>query len=240
MIAKREKVVKQLEANLVYLQKAVASTVATEVLSRIEVLREQLTDVCELWNKASDLTDKIAATDPMVLDEVTKVQETLDLRLDVLYPELKRKITRLMTDSRAMREQTEMELSRTPPRVAASSPVGGSCHGGGSRVKLEKMPLPIFNGQIEEYAEFRKDWQDVIAKELDEAAQLRRIRTQIPVRDKKDIVGMSTMEQVWKYLNENYGKVGRIVAVTIKKLHKFKLSGKAKTDVDKFLELYTA
>jgi len=80
-----------------------------------------------------------------------------------------------------MREQTEMELSRTPPRVAASSPVGGSCYGGGSRVKLEKMLLPIFNGQIEEYAELRKDWQDVIAKELDEAAQLRRIRTQIPV-----------------------------------------------------------
>ena len=109
-----------------------------------------------------------------------------------------------------MREQTEMELPRTPPKVAASSPVGGSCHGRGSRVKLEKMLLPIFNGQIEEYAEFRKDWQDVIAKELDEAAQLRRIRTQIPVRDKKDIVGMSTMEQVWKYLVKNYGKVGRI------------------------------
>ena len=139
LIAKREKVVKQLEANLVYLQKAVASTVATEVLSRIEVLREQLTDVRELWNKASDLTDEIAAADPMVLDEVTKVQETLDLRLDMLYPELKRKITSLMTDSRAMREQAEMDLSRTPPRVTASSPVGGSCHGGGLRIKLEKM-----------------------------------------------------------------------------------------------------
>ena len=53
----------------------------------------------ELWNKTSDLTDKIAAADPMVLDEVTKVQQTLDLRLYVLYPELKRKIARLMTDS---------------------------------------------------------------------------------------------------------------------------------------------
>ena len=67
----------------------------------------------------------------------------------------------------------------------------------------------------------------MIAKELDEAAQLRRIRTQIPVRDKKDIVGMSTMEQVWKYLDENYGKVERIVAIIIKKLHEF--SGKAKS-----------
>ena len=65
----------------------------------------------------------------------------------------------------------------------------------------------------------------MIAKELDKAAQLRRINTQIPAQDKKDVIGMSTMEQVWKYLNENYGKVGRIVAVTIKKLHKFKLSG---------------
>jgi len=51
---------------------------------------------------------------------------------------------------------------------------------------------------------------------------------------------MSTMEKVWKYLDENYGKVGRIVAITIKKLHEFKLSGKVKTDADKFLELYTA
>merc|ERR1712237_117422 len=80
----------------------------------------------------------------------------------------------------------------------------------------------------------------MIAKELDEAAQLRRIRTQIPVRDKKDVIGMSTMEQVWKYLNENYGKVDRIVAVIIQKLHEFKFSGKAKNDPDKFLELYTA
>jgi len=55
--------------------------------------------VNEIWNKTSDLPDEIAAADPMVLDEVTKVQETLDLRLDVLYPELKGKITRLMTDS---------------------------------------------------------------------------------------------------------------------------------------------
>ena len=57
----------------------------------------------ELWNKAADLTDEVVAVDPMVLDEVTKVQETLYLRLDELYPELKKKITRLMTDSRAMR-----------------------------------------------------------------------------------------------------------------------------------------
>ena len=77
----------------------------------------------------------------------------------------------------------------------------------------------------------------MIAKELDEAAQLRRIRTQIPVRDKKDVVGMSTMEQVWKYLDENYGKVDRIVAVIVQKLHVFKFSGKAKNDPDKFLEL---
>ena len=136
----------------------------------------------ELWNKASDLTDEIMMVHPMVLDEVTKVQKTLDLRLDEVYPELRNKITNLMSDSRAMREQAEIEYSRTPPRSAASSPVrGGSCHGGGSKIKLEKMPLPIFNGRIEEYAEFCKDWQDVIAKELDEAAQLKRIRTQIPV-----------------------------------------------------------
>ena len=102
------------------------------------------------------------------------------------------------------------------------------------------MQLPTFNGRIEEYAEFRKDWQEVIAKELDEAAQLRRIRTQIPAWDKKDVVGMARMEQVWKYLDENYGKVERIVAVTIQKLHEFWFSGKAKNDPDKFLELYMA
>ena len=123
MIAKREKVVKQLEANLVYLQKAMASTVATEVLSRIEELRGQLTDVRELWNKASDLTDEIMTVNPMALDEVTKVQKTLDLRLDEVYPELRNKITNLMSDSRAMREQAEIGHSRIPPRVAASSPV---------------------------------------------------------------------------------------------------------------------
>ena len=86
-----------------------------------------------------------------------------------------------MTDSQAMREQAEIVHSRTLRRNTASSLVRGDCHGGGSRIKLEKMQLPTFNGRIEEYAEFRKDWQDVIAKELDEATQLRRIRTQIPV-----------------------------------------------------------
>ena len=47
------------------------------------------------------------------------------------------------------------------------------------------------------------------------------------------------MDEVWKFLDQVYGKTDKIVASRIEKLHNFKVSPKARTDPDKFLELYS-
>ena len=47
------------------------------------------------------------------------------------------------------------------------------------------------------------------------------------------------MTEVWEFLDQEYGKTDKIVASRIEKLHNFKVSSKAKTDPDKFLELYS-
>ena len=68
-------------------------------------------------------------------------------------------------------------MSVTPERSVS---ISSSSRSSGSVLRLEKIKIPHFNGKIEEYAQFKEDWQDVVEPELEESAQLRQIRLQVP------------------------------------------------------------
>ena len=66
----------------------------------------------------------------------------------------------------------------------------------------------------------------------------RAIRECVPVDIKPDIERMLTMEEIWKFLDDEYGKPSELSAERVDYLHSYQFSKTATTEAAKFKELY--
>ena len=72
-----------------------------------------------------------------------------------------------------------------------------------------------------------------------EPAQERRlIRDCVPKEVKPDIVRMATMEEIWQFLDDEYGKDSELTSECVSYLHDFQYSKSATTEASKFKELH--
>ena len=95
--------------------------------------------------------------------------------------------------------------------------------GSGSSMRLERMKLPVFSGNIRDYPRFRSDFERHILPELesDEKAAyvLKSCLAGPPFSDVCNVDG--DIKEMWKRLNEKYGqpsKLADIVVLDIKNL----------------------
>ena len=66
----------------------------------------------------------------------------------------------------------------------------------------------------------------------------RAIRECVPSDIKPDIVRLRTMEEIWKFLDDEYGKDSELTSEHVDYLHNFQYSKSATTEAAKFKELH--
>ena len=70
------------------------------------------------------------------------------------------------------------------------------------------------------------------------AEERRAIREQVPKEVKPDIIRLKTMEEIWEFLDSEYGKDSELSSERVAYLHNFKCSKDATTEGAKFKELH--
>ena len=82
--------------------------------------------------------------------------------------------------------------------TAASIPARWTHRGG----HVEKVKLPEFNGDIEDYSEFKSQFQQLCAGErYSPVIKLAQLRTKLPKDGVKAIIGQTVPERAWERLD---------------------------------------
>ena len=73
---------------------------------------------------------------------------------------------------------------------------------------------------------------------FDAAQEIRLIRKCVPEAVKHVVTRMSSMAEVWEFLDEEFGKHSELTSERVDYLHAFKYSKDAVSEAAKFMELY--
>ena len=91
---------------------------------------------------------------------------------------------------------------------------------------------------MRDYPTFKSDWAKAVTGYFEPSEEQRAIRECVPVDIKPDIERMLTMEEIWKFLDDEYGKPSELSAERVDYLHSYQFSKTATTKAAKFKELY--
>ena len=127
------------------------------------------------------------------------------------------------------------EGAHSVPAPSNSAPASCSHRGG----YVEKVKLPTYSGNIEDYAEFKSQFQQLCKGEgYSSVIELAQLRPKLPREAAAAIVGITSPEKVWERLDELYGNREMSVITALKRLRNFKSS---KTPAhEQVIELVTA
>merc|ERR1712082_420313 len=74
------------------------------------------------------------------------------------------------------------------------------------QVFLEKTKPPKFNGDVLEFAEFKRKWMAQVNKaNLPEESELDKLRDNIPKEAKDQLYAVEKLDEAWKILSQRYG-----------------------------------
>ena len=69
--------------------------------------------------------------------------------------------------------------------------------------RFERRPLPTFkSGELRDYPVFKSDWSEVVVGYFKPSEERRAIRDCVPEEIKPDIERVQTMEEIWKFLDQ--------------------------------------
>ena len=91
---------------------------------------------------------------------------------------------------------------------------------------------------MKDYPSFREDWLALVTPELEDHEHRIQICNKVPEQDWRNLSNMSSMEEIWAYLDNKYCKKDVLTADRITDLHIFWASKAAQTDSAKFAEYY--
>ena len=103
---------------------------------------------------------------------------------------------------------------------------------------FQRKPFPKLDGKRRNFPGFRQERTTCIAPHFSEKFQLREICLCVPKEIEADLKNLRSMEEVWNFLVEEYGQPMDLCNDAVLSLTKFKFSGAAKTESQKFVELY--
>ena len=130
---------------------------------------------------------------------------------------------------RVMTRLSDIKGSGAPParpvRPVITESQGCARRGG----FLERVRLPMFTGSIEDYTEYKTQFQELCRGEAyTDVIILAQMRQKLPKEALTLIYGLSTPAEAWARLDESYGNTDMQVLAALKRLRGFK-SGKAST-----------
>ena len=98
---------------------------------------------------------------------------------------------------------------------------------------FKKLGYPSFNGDVLNYQEFCKRWENEVVPERKPAAlELAALRESVPALARAKIIASTTMAEAWKLLDLDYGNIQEVRAKLKQQVRSLKLkavSGPAKT-----------
>ena len=100
------------------------------------------------------------------------------------------------------------------------------------------MKLVSFSGKLADYPSFKEDWSHLVSGNLDAHAELIKVKENVPKADRVEMKNMRMMVDVWRYLDNEYGRDDKLAAERIAHLHSFQVSKSARTTTVKFKELH--
>ena len=115
---------------------------------------------------------------------------------------------------RQLKSDIRHASSATPSSDTRSTPDSTRHAATGLRPFIERLKPPTFSGKIEDWPEFRSVWTELLA-EYPENVQVQHLREHIPETDKKRIVGVKTMGEIWRRLEKVYGNT-ELNIITVK------------------------
>merc|ERR1711867_384435 len=105
--------------------------------------------------------------------------------------------------------------------------------------RVERLELPDFRGgKLRDYAKWRRDWTNLISDHYDPVYELSMIRSRVPERVKGLVERLTTMEEVWALMDEEYGKKSELINDRVKCLNSFQFGKGTTSEAAKFMELY--
>ena len=107
-------------------------------------------------------------------------------------------------------------------------------------LQIERRPLPKFSGARRNYPSFKQDWKATVTDPgtFDPEHELREIRERVPKEVQPDMKSLKSMDEVWDFLNKEYGLAFELTRELLSSLTNFKYSKEARGNYQKFLELY--
>ena len=229
------------------LEVAPANASVNEIEDQNLVFHEELTSekdnvsksILEFSNQV-EVTETFSWTNATVLE---KISEKLRARLEMIKIKsrgLEEKergdfLTFFNTESvklDSVHLKLSMKISAAPMEGS-----GGEFKKQDERVHLEKSKPPKFNGDITEYPEFKRKWQNIVGKaSLPELSEIERLKENIPSDARGQLYGVETKVKAWKVLDTRYGDVNLIAKKLKSQLKSIRLEGK--TDPEKIISLH--
>ena len=82
--------------------------------------------------------------------------------------------------------------------------------------------MPTFkSGELRDYPTFKSDWSEAVVGYFKPSEEQRAIRECVPDDIRPDIERMQTMEEIWKLLDDEYGKPSELSAKRVAYLHTY-------------------
>ena len=122
--------------------------------------------------------------------------------------------TRIAEVRRSLATAPEPPAEAPVPSVMTYQPRGGY---------LERVRLPLFSGSVEDYGEFKTQFQELCKGEhYSGVIELAQLRQKLPKEAVALLTGLATPDVAWKRLDETYGNVDMQVLAALKRLRAFK------------------
>ena len=85
---------------------------------------------------------------------------------------------------------------------------------------------------------FKKDWLELVSNNYEPAHELRLIRKSIPESVRHVVTRLTSMTEVWEFLDEEFGKHSELTSERVDYLHAFQYRKGAVSESQKFMELH--
>ena len=217
--------------------------VAEELNSEKEALSKSVSD---LSSEVENMKESNWATTVGIEKLTDKLRSRLDafrIKSRTVETTLRSNINQFCNDESCKLDTIQLKLSRIlvmPDSAPVVSTVGAakseSVRQSEDRVYLEKSKPPKFKGDITEFPEFKKKWQNIVGKaNLPEVAEIERLKENIPVEARDLLYGVEDKTKAWEILDKRYGYVNLIAKKLKTQLKSIQQEGK--TDPERVISL---
>ena len=222
---------------------------ATTVFSRCNVISTSLEELEKEMEESGGSTstkgpeEELHRLQALVMEAEEREAETWMLAArvggDVARRERAVKWTRWQREIQERLAGVRGKLWRRSSEVRPAS--GGLHHSGCGRAAghVEKVRLLVFSGQVEEWTDFRSEFQQLCnGEKYSPVVELAQLRHKIPKEAVVAITGLSSPAVAWARLEEMYGDRELMIVSALQRLRRFRMTKHA--EHEQVIELATA